>query len=132
MYLTQTMTNDYVRMCVTATEIQTVWNTTPQHRGQVYVATDLPIYFPVCITVNCNTTNDKMLKHRYSTFWMPTQEEIQIILSETYQISPLEVMFNFIQFFKNNTDKFKSLHEYWLAYLMLSIHNKTWNGSEWI
>ena len=119
--------DNYVKMCIAATEIQQIWNTTPHHKGQHYIASNGISSYEFVFT---NTTNDRLLAKKFTTFWLPTQEEIQEILFSKYQKTTKDYLRKIIKYFKN--DSFKSLNEYWLLILMETSYQKKWNGESWI
>jgi hypothetical protein len=115
-------------MCITASEIQDVWNSRQQHhKGQHYVASNEVSIHEFVYT---NTATDRLLGKKYTIHWLPTQEEIQDILLEQHQVPPFELIYKFINRFKTNI--FESLNEYWLVLMMETIYQKTWNGESWI
>ena len=82
----------------------------------------------------------------YSGIWLPTQSQLQEMTDKKYfqsMVNYLIAMINKISghsitcsgepcFRQCYYDKFTSMEQLWLAFVMKEKYNKTWDGSDWV
>lgn len=73
---------------------------------------------------------EETVRHMY--YWLPRQEDLQNILSKTWLVSEPQVLFKFINWFKDYEYAIcRTLNELWLCFYMHMEHSKTWNDGTW-
>lgn len=147
-------TPEYIKMCEKATEIQALAKSLPMHENNgEYVCTyeGTKSFCPKCGSWvhqdYCGWCGKKkkeedavFLSYRNSVpqpieefgyIWLPRQDQLQEILK--YQLGGMIMLFHeWIEksVFPDNTHD--SMEQLWLAFVMKELHNKVWNGEEWV
>ena len=71
--------------------------------------------------------------------WLPLQHQLQEMVTQYPDDEPW-VTFTMLRDFVMNqpntrsvyTEQFKSWEQLWLAFVMKELHNKTWDGNQWV
>ena len=85
-------------------------------------------------------TSSGLLKDTH--VWLPRQDQLQdMVINDPYK-GLLNMQFFFADFFYDvvtdedgmpqDSQKFTSLEQIWLAFVMLDKHSKEWDGEEWL
>ena len=144
----------YIRMCEKATEIQALMPTDAEHetwylspkynldfneqdttsasdakkpefeKGKVYTFADYYAF-------GRDYWNDGTETIELNQFiWLPRQGQLQKLFGD-YDKVRFEVL-NFTKWFEGEMRAFSSMEQAWLAYYIHKVHNKIWNGEDWI
>jgi len=62
--------------------------------------------------------------------WLPRLDQLQKLFGD-YDKVRFEVL-NFTKWFEGEMRAFSSMEQAWLAYYIHKVHNKVWNGEDWI
>lgn len=122
---------EYREMCKKAQEeLLKEWNPS---KGDCYLifhtnSLDMGFWCEACI---------KELNQRpfFDFTWIPRQDQLQEILKKKTEILKKrldELLDNFYLWSKNTRDKFTSMEQLWLAFVMEKKYNKIWDGINWI
>ena len=148
------MNPDYIKQCEQAEEIQKAWSpavgdvfahiwpdgsrpveTNPVIEGDEWDVDGKPKVPRVpCLVPWAITWNDRLK----SFVWLPTQVQLQKMLpleARSY-LGPIRD-FAFeqsvaMQDIRLNVYVFTTMESLWLAFVMFELHQKRWNGSEWL
>ena len=137
------ITDRCIRMCKTAGEIQKLWR--PQigdyaicslgYIGILINDEKQNIKYPdgnECIAYVGVSLNGKPWSSR-KPIWLPTQSQLQSMITNKgyFRFSLIEL---FYRFANANADKFDSMDEIWLAFVMKMLYNKVWDDEkdQWI
>ena len=119
-------TEENVRMCEKAEEIQNSWI------PQKYDYTWKKHYEGLTVIINRHQ-QEQITKYTGSYIWLPTQNQLQK-LTDIKSIPVLLSQFN--EFVFENveyTSQFiDSCEKLWLAFVMKKCYKKSWNGKEWV
>lgn len=139
---------EYILMCSKAKEIQKEWK--PKKGDYIWGETGLFNDEPYIWVIGDNINYDKKLSYyecsycegNYNDFkwfiWLPTQSQLQEMVDYTVWFEKIYRFYDWIQKDKFDSkwesifDKFKSLEQLWLGFIMWEKYQKEWNGSEWI
>lgn len=116
------VTDEYVRQCEKAKEIQTMWK--PQAGDWVYSYGSRSverIFGEIGI--------------RYTKVWLPGQEELQGLLQHETPLIMLQAFNDWLYtdsgYGSVNGARFHSMNEFWLAFTMWERFSKVWDGRDW-
>jgi hypothetical protein len=122
------ITDNYIKMCNKAKEIQK------------YILKQSEEYQDECKWVTIDKTNEVVKYY----IWLPTQEQLQEILQKGrewvyYGSYPLSQFSGWILtsggankfYYHQYKNKFKSITELWLAFVMHEKYQKSWDGENW-
>lgn len=124
----------YIRMCREAHEIQESWE---PKSGDLYLGTwryrEKPKMTP---PYEVDNTVIKWDKSRYEfCFWLPRDEDLQEIFRlKNGNPDDYWILKSFLVWFSDlNFCHYRdvSINKLWLRYVMETIYNKRWNGTEW-
>ena len=118
------ITDNYIKMCEQADEIQEEW---------LPIIGDLAIYnnkIPMLIRFKktVNNINKDIVK------WLPTLEQLQEMNSLLCNF-PCQILTFFNDWIKENKiylSVWGSMNELWLAFVMHECWNKVWTGEKWV
>ncbi|KKN72629.1 hypothetical protein LCGC14_0408710 [marine sediment metagenome] len=65
------------------------------------------------------------------TTWLPRQDQLQEMMKCKYPVLK-ELLYRFSLWALFYTRKYTSMEQIWFAFIMISSHNKVWNGCDWI
>ena len=121
------ITDNYIKMCEQAEEIQEAWKQNP---GDIYIYKkdiDIGLYYYVT----------EYKKHN-NAVWLPTQEQLQEIIKPTLETDDFELVELFFDFVYGEDSQpnqinspIKLMNEMWLAFVMHEKYNKIWTGEKW-
>jgi len=151
------MTDNYIKMCERATEIQDEWKKTGRSIGDKFIA-----------YMGDNTGRGEILWTSHNDYasdydiFLPSQRQLQNMVDENFiptiimgkfvnEISPEinmqlarnsrdtdfehaekeAILLNQLLDRKRYYEQFQSMEELWLAYVMHKKYNKQWNGTQW-
>jgi hypothetical protein len=116
------VSDDYVRQCEKAKEIQGLWN--PDVGDWVYSYG--------------NRSVEKVIGEvtmRYTKVWLPGQEDLQAILRYETPLVMLQTFNDWLYTDSGygcvNGARFHSMQELWLAFVMWERFGKVWDGRDW-
>lgn len=119
----------YVEMCEKAKEIQELWE--PEDGDFVFYHHSLGNgKEEICVEVGHNSTADR---------WLPRQDQLQEMVRGRNPI-PAALLWDFARWEDDASFSRYGLKSWedlsfemlWLAYVMHKLHNKVWNGTDWI
>jgi len=131
---------EYILMCKEAKEIQTEWSKTEElmelgRDGDYYYNTKGLINqvrirgtqddddFPGDgITFPCET---------YGAIWLPRQDQLQDMVNLKIPRLVYDFRSFVADFIGSYTEKFGSMEQLWLAFVMAEKYNKEWHGLQW-
>ena len=123
------ISKEYIQMCEKAIEIQKLWRMKPKHDFFVFKKDYSLPECPSC----CYTEHSQQ---RFDNFiWLPRQDQLQVIWSLGITCFPIAMTNTFARWYQDYfdyTDKFTSLEQVWLAFVMDTKYNKKWNGEIWV
>ena len=65
--------------------------------------------------------------------WLPRQEDLQAMVYGEFLYSKIAKFYKFALSQATRIDyRFTSMEQLWLAFVMLKLHSKVWNGTEWV
>jgi hypothetical protein len=125
------ITYKYIEMCKKAEEIQNNWK--PEF-GDFYVS------MAGGLTSESQTINSELeLKMPYmiqiKAVWLARQDQLQMIINDQYAASwdlAVEFANALIGDKADYFEKFLSMEQLWLAYVMNQKFSKRWNGKDWL
>jgi len=144
------ITDRYIRMCMASDEIQELWN---PKVGDYFYNADRPAVGLVNNIAEDGLVSATYLRITYdkyesknvlgivgnihrlkgTKFWLPTQSQLQSVITDKgyFRFSLIEL---FYRFANANADKFDSMDEIWLAFVMKMLYNKVWDDEkdQWI
>ena len=81
---------------------------------------------------------EEMDKKKERPIWLPRQDQLQEMVNPPIMkgIISFCMLNNFNSWFNENPnhclDKFTSVEQLWLAFVMFELHQKHWSGTEWV
>lgn len=116
------VTDEYVRQCEKAKEIQGLWS--PGVGDWIYSYGSRSV--------------ERVLGEisiRYTKVWLPGQEELQAMLQYETPLIMLQALNDWLYtdsgYGSVNGARFHSMQEFWLAFVMWERYNKVWDGKDW-
>jgi len=127
------LSNNYIKMCQKASEIQTVWD---PHDGDC-INPGGHVHYDGWDSSFTEQDNRTLLNDR-PHIWLPRQDQLQSFiwnnneeqLSQAYYI--VQMMRDWVRENLEYSKQFKSMEQLWLAYAMHMKFGKIWAGEEWI
>ena len=138
---------EYIKMCEKAEEIQEFKSEDENwvrgdyfsKSGTMHIKRSDPFElhkeyeYPVRIFLE-DMYGNKIIDNDY--IWLPRQDQLQGIVIDRYKAYPTNLVGMLLEFhfFTEETeqqDKFVSMEQLWLAFVMKEKYQKTWNGKEW-
>jgi hypothetical protein len=115
------VSEEYIKMCEKATEIQEQWKpkagdyaSNPQEDWGIVV-------YPAEVKKESET-------------WLPRQDQLQDMFTD--RVAPhfeMRILCVWIEELGiAYYGQFKTHEQYWLVYVMYVLHNKVWNGEDWV
>lgn len=126
---------EYIEMCAGADEVQTAWE--PQEG-------DFISYLDFAGCIDCNTGYHKPYDYytSHGAIWLPRQDQLQnlIFKGDVYCYRCHNIFCGWItttggpdKFYAHiYKDRFSSMEQLWLAFVMKDSFGKMWDGKEWI
>jgi len=127
---------EYIKMCETAEEIQKAWDC--GKIGDYYVEWHPKkgsgplenIYYHYSVELSgCN--DEYPNPDLFRTVWLPRQDQLQEMI-KGYNPYDLAHYFPRIVEIIDPKRKMKSMEQLWLCFAMYEKYNEIWNGQEWI
>lgn len=121
------ITENYIKMCGKAKEIQKAWK--PELADWFYSKGMDDSVLILGFTKESRREIEKGI-------WLPTQEHLQEMMTKQgyFRFSLIELFYHFA----NNMfgvslkkQKYNSMNELWLAFVMKEKYHKVWNGKDW-
>jgi len=126
------LTNNYIKMCEQAEEIQDRWRKPfKSYIGDLYWQGEEYLMIPeACIYVT-----EIMFNPKDEHIWLPTQEQLQDMIFGKY--TGIQTITSAIeQFSKSKTgcdiSIIGEMNELWLAFVYHEKWNKVWTGEKWV
>jgi hypothetical protein len=123
--------SDYIKMCERAEEIINNW---------LYEFGDFYVSMAAGITSETQTiVSDLELQRSYmnqiKAVWLPRQDQLQAFILDQYA-TPWDLLIEFVNALMSDKasyfDKFPSMEQIWIAYIMDKKFHKKWNGKDWL
>jgi len=115
----------YIKMCEKATEIQKQ-ATLDSYYWDKFIEERFYVRYSA-ISFILPPENERSV-------WLPRQDQLQEMLK--YPLEPTMEMNIISKYFRNQGiayyGQFNTYEQLWLAYIMVSVHNKVWNGEDWV
>jgi hypothetical protein len=124
--------NHYEKMCEAAQEVQRWWK--PQYGDRFYLKTKINTFdhsYEEGVHFVPPSTPNKVIKN---SFWLPYSHDIQNLILKTLKSPNTMVVDFWIRFIMKNKQILKTytIEESWLLYYYYKIHNKIWDGNDWV
>lgn len=147
---------EYIKMCEKATEIQKQWvpqmgdffqgrwadNTTHIHCVNYGYKLDGDGFFVAMTGREPDMNYEYYTYPQYNCVWLPRQDQLQEIMNIEYDM----LVYEFVEYLCGDTGghggnrfadehvygKFNSYEQLWLAFVMEEKYNKVWNGEDWV
>jgi hypothetical protein len=125
---------EYIKMCERAEEIQEPhrkdWNDGDYYKEDRYD-----------VEIKCGRCDGEFAlsyeveKREMNSIWLPHQDQLQEMIK--YKYPKLEEMIYFFWAWMTRNavveiDGYSSLEQLWLAFVMWTLYQKTWNGEDWV
>jgi hypothetical protein len=121
----------YMKMCEKASEIMVYWK--PDF-GDFYVSMAGGI-LSECQPITSELELRLPYMNQIKALWIPRQDQLQEIISDHYT-TPWDLAVEFANALMGGAsdyfDKFLSMEQLWLAYVMKQKFNKRWDGKDWV
>ena len=153
-------TPEYILMCQKANEIQEGWKEDfdilmemlPSYFYDIpFKTTEIAVWLPksfrksfkipmmftaLGIDQTKNLTEDGVEGDwREDMVWLPRQDQLQRIFMENERMHLCETLYEFTDWYgtpRKDIAKHTSFERLWLAFIMDKLHNKVWNGEDWV
>jgi len=124
---------EYVKMCEKAEEIQELTpNYTTFHKP--YILSGEESNSPFVITASATEVFACEKGGECKNIWLPRQDQLQEMLGKPLN----ELLDSFLEweddayFLLRKRDRFTSMEQLWLAFVMKEKYGKTWDGENWV
>lgn len=115
-------TETYIKMCEGAEEIQRVW-------AKRNKDTDLAAHkgtHDICVILAEHFSGGETDKY----IWLPRQDQLQDMVELSLDV--MNYSFYVFSMAVGALNKFTSMEQLWLAFVMKEKYGKVWNGENWI
>ena len=123
--------SDYLKMCEKATEITNHWH---YEFGDFYVSLAADIASEAQTIVSDLELHSSYM-HQIKAVWLPRQDQLQALILDQYA-TPWDLVIEFANTLMSDKtsyfEKFPSMEQIWIAYIMDKKFNKTWDGKNWV
>jgi hypothetical protein len=123
--------SEYITMCEKATEIMNKWH---YKFGDFYVSLVAGIPSEAQTIVSDLELHSSYM-HQIKAVWLPRQDQLQALILDQYA-TPWDLVIEFANTLMSDKasyfDRFPSMEQIWIAYIMDKKFNKKWTGTDWL
>jgi hypothetical protein len=123
--------SEYIKMCEKAEEIMHTWH---YAFGDFFVSMTAGISSEPQTLVSDLELHASYM-HQIKAVWLPRQDQLQALILDQYA-TPWDLVIEFANTLMSDKasyfDRFPSMEQIWLAYIMAKKFNKTWTGADWL
>jgi len=131
-------TEQYIKMCEKATEIQEQWEPKGGDYYRHIPSKSIALVPLVHEREECALVNVHKKEYPDNFVFFPRQDQLQEMVLPpwtdkvmSYRITAMLSKFNQWYFYKH-AGRFSSMEQLWLGFVMREKYNKVWNGEDWI
>ena len=122
--------SDYVEMCEKATEIMSTWH---YAYGDFYVSLAADIVSEAQ-TIASDLELQRSYMQQIKAVWLPRQDQLQSLVLDEHATA-WDVVIEFANTLMSDKaryfEKFPSMEQLWIAYIMDKKFSKKWTGKDW-
>jgi hypothetical protein len=123
--------SDYIKMCEQAAEIMNNWH---YEFGDFYVSMSAGITSETLLIAS-DLELQKSYMDQITAVWLPRQDQLQAFILDQYA-TPWDLLIEFVNTLMSDKasyfEKFPSMEQIWIAYIMDKKFHKKWTGNDWL